>query len=82
MKDFYDLADALYNAGYRDARKENDQDARACKQWQDVVDALDTRAINEKLLSVLESIQHYVNIYGTDEEIALVGSTIEKAERP
>lgn len=34
------LADELYNKGYRDAIKQNDQDARACNEWQRVVDAV------------------------------------------
>lgn len=34
------MADDLYNRGYRDARREKDQDARGCDEWQVVVDAL------------------------------------------
>lgn len=38
------IADALYNRGYRDGRKERDQDARGCDEWQVVFDALTNRA--------------------------------------
>ncbi|WP_332611764.1 hypothetical protein [Achromobacter sp. ESBL13] len=36
----YSMADALYKAGYQDARKERDYDPRGTEEWQTVVEAL------------------------------------------
>jgi hypothetical protein len=33
----HELLDALYTAGYEDAKKEKDYDPRGCKEWQDCV---------------------------------------------
>lgn len=40
--DAYALADALYDAGFRDCQKERDYDARKGDAWQAVVDAITT----------------------------------------
>jgi hypothetical protein len=51
LADLYQLADNLYEAGYKDRKHECDYDPRGCAQWQAVVDAAQLAAIDRQLAS-------------------------------